>query len=249
MYIKPATDNSYFHGVEFMIKSLVLIFITGFCLEQAIATGADSIETADSLYSNDSLNTEKSSEIETVKSTLIISTEPSEAIVLFNDSVQGVTPLTIYEVDTGVHIIALKKKGCYLKKVELRIDSAHLRELHFVLQQPSRLHIITEPADAALYLNQKSVGKSPYSNKLLKPGEYLIGAEKQNYQSIKQTHNLESNVSDTVKLTLKYTTAYLDSIRASEIKEKKRQKLFNRVFIGGAFALFGLVLLIIEAKE
>ncbi len=218
-------------------------------MKMVTATEADSIETADTLNYKDSLKAENSLEIETVKSTLLISTEPSEAIVLLNDSVRGVTPITISEVDTGVYIITLKKKGCYLKKVELRIDSAQKSELHFVLQQPSRLHIITEPAGASLYLNQKSVGKSPFSNKQLKPGEYLIGAEMENYQSIKQTHILESNVSDTAKLTMKHTTAYLDSVSTSEIKEKKRQKMFNRIFIGGAFALFGLVLLIIEAKE
>jgi len=248
-YVKAESDDSYFHGVGIMNKISVLIFITGFCLKLVTATEADSINTADTLYSNDSLSTEKSSGIETGKSTLIISSEPSEAIVLLNDSVRGVTPLTISEVDTGVHIITLKKKGCYLKKVELRIDSVQKKELHFVLQQPSSLHIITEPAGATLYLNEKSVGKSPYSNKQLKPGDYLIGAEMENYQSVKQTHNLESNVSDSVKITLQHTAAYLDSIRASEIQEKKRQKLFNRFFIGGAFALFGLVLLIIEAKE
>ncbi len=232
-----------------MNKFLVLIFITGFYFKLFTATEADSIGTVDILNSNDSLRTEKNSEIETGKSTLIISSKPSEAIVLINDSVRGVTPLNISDVDTGVLTITLKKKGCYLKKVELRIDSVQKKELHFVLQQPSSLHIITDPAGATLYLDQKSVGKSPCSIKQLKPGEYLIGAEMENYQSIKQAHNLESNVSDTVKLTLKHTAAYLDSIRASEIQEKKRQKLFNRFFIGGTFALFGLVLLIIEAKE
>ncbi len=228
---------------------MVLIFITAVCLRLVTANEADSIGTADSLYSNDSLNTEKGSDTEIAKSTLMISTEPSEVIVLLNDSVRGVTPLTISEVDTGVHIVTLKKKGYYLKKVELRIDSVQKKELHFVLQQPSSLHIITEPAGATLYLNEESVGKSPYSGKQLKPGEYLIGAEMENYQSIKLNHTLGSNVSDTVRLTLQHTVAYLDSIKAAEIKEKKRQKLFNRVFIGGAFALFGLVLLIIETKE
>lgn len=213
-----------------------------FFLKLVTATEIDSTGT-------DSLKADKVSENETAKSILIISTEPSEAIVLFNDSVRGVTPVTISEVDTGVHIITLKKKGCYLKKVELRIDSAQKKELHFVLQQPSSLHIITEPEGAALYLNQKPVGKSPFSDKQLKPGEYLIGAEMETYQKIEQNHTLGSNVSDTVKITLKHTTAYLDSIKASEINEKKRKKLFNRVFIGGAFALFGLVLLIIEARE
>jgi hypothetical protein len=232
-----------------MRKILVLIFITAVCLRLVTANEADSIGTADSLYSNDSLNTEKGSDTEIAKSTLMISTEPSEVIVLLNDSVRGVTPLTISEVDTGVHIVTLKKKGYYLKKVELRIDSVQKKELHFVLQQPSSLHIITEPAGATLYLNEESVGKSPYSGKQLKPGEYLIGAEMENYQSIKLNHTLGSNVSDTVRLTLQHTVAYLDSIKAAEIKEKKRQKLFNRVFIGGAFALFGLVLLIIETKE
>jgi len=228
---------------------LVLIFITAVCLRLVTASEADSVGTADTLYSNDSLNTEKGSDTEIAKSTLMISTEPSEVIVLLNDSVRGVTPLTISEVDTGIHIITLKKKGYYLKKVELRIDSVQKKELHFVLQQPSSLHIITEPAGATLYLNEKSVGKSPYSGKQLKPGEYLIGTEMENYQSMKQNHTLGSNVSDTVRLTLQHTAAYLDSIKAAEIKEKKRQKLFNRIFIGGAFALFGLVLLIIETKE
>lgn len=232
-----------------MNKILVLIFITGFCLRLAIANEADSIEIADTLNSKDSLNTEKVLESQTVKSTLIISTEPSEVIVLLNDSVRGVTPLTISDVDTGVHTVTLRKKGYYLKKVELRIDSVQKKELHLVLQQPSSLYIITEPAGATLYLNEKPVGQSPYSDKQLKPGDYLIGAEMENYQSIKQNYTLGSNVSDTVRLALKHTTAYLDSIKASEIKEKKKQKLFNRVFIGGAFALFGLVLLIIETKE
>ncbi len=232
-----------------MNKIPFFVFFSGLCLKLAIAAGADPILKVDTLLSPDSLKTELHSGSMSEKSTLIISTEPSEAIVLLNDSVQGVSPVIISGVDTGVHIITLKKKGCYLKKVELRIDSIQKKELHFVLQQPSRIHVITEPSGATVYLNQKSVGKSPFSINQLKPGDYVISVDMENYESIKQNHLLESNVSDTIRFTLKHSAAYLDSIRVSEIHAQKHHKRFTGILTGVAFALFGLILLIIEAKE
>lgn len=232
-----------------MNKISFFVFFSGLCLKLAIAAGVDPVLSADSLLSSDSLKTEQSSDSMSEKSTLIINTFPSEAIVLLNDSIRGISPVIISGVDTGVHIITLKKKGCYLKKVELRIDSIQKKELRFILLQPSRIHIITEPSGATVYFNQKSVGKSPFSNNQLKPGDYVISVEMENYERTQQNHLLESNVSDTIKFTLKHSVAYLDSIRVSEIRAQKHHKRFTGILTGAAFALFGLVLLIIEANE
>lgn len=228
--------------------SLFLLILSPF-LKMVTAEQADSTKTVDTLLFPKSSKIVHSADSIDIYSTLLISSEPSGAVVILDDSIRGVSPVSISGVDTGMHSITLKKKGFYLKKIELRIDSAQKKELQFALQQPSKLFIITEPSGATLYINQKSVGNSPFSNEQIKPGEYSISAEMKNYQSINQTLVIESNSTDTLRLILKHTTAYLDSIKVSEINEKKRYKLFTGIFAGTAFAIFGLVLLILESKE
>lgn len=232
-----------------MLKISVFLIISGLLMKSAAEI--NTVKSADSalaVLNSDSIKT-LDADTTLMKSTLVISTEPSDATVLIDDSLRGLSPLTVSDIDTGLHLIVLKKKGFYLKKAEVRIDSIQKKELHFLLQQPSTLYIATEPSGATLTVNQKMVGKSPYINKQTKPGEYVISAEMENYQKIEQTFFVQSNISDTLILKLKHTAAYLDSIKTSEMQSNKRQRLLKGSIVGAAFALFGLVLLFIEARE
>lgn len=231
-----------------MKKNCLLLLLTGIWLQVA---AADSVKSDNALQASDSvLQADSQTNLLMIKkSTLDITTEPSEAFILLNDSVMGQSPLSIENVDTGVHVITIKKKGCYLKKVEIRIDTVGKQKFHFELQQPSSICIITEPTAADLFIDKKPAGKTPYFNKLTKPGIYAISVAMNNYEKIELTHELKSNISDTLKLTLKHTAAYTDSIKAFEDHVKKKQKWLTRSIVGGAFLIFGLVLLSIEAKD
>lgn len=234
-----------------MSKFLNLLFITNFFLASycLAESNPDSSTIPESTVISIDSSFKSSDSIDGKKVVLKITTEPKEVVVLIDDSAKGLSPITIQDADTGLHTITLKKKGYYLKKVEVRLDSFEHKELHFILQQPSKLYVTTEPQGASLEINNKSVGNAPYSSQQVKPGEYLISAQMDHYQKIEKKIVVESGTSDTLKLVLNYSTAYLDSVKAADAQDKRKRKILTGGFVGGAFALFGLILLIMEARE
>ena len=183
------------------------------------------------------------------RSTLQISTEPSGAAVIVNDSVRGLSPLTMSDLDTGTHQLIIKKKGYYLKKAEFRVDSADTYNLQFILQQPGGLTVLSEPPGAVLTIAGKKVGITPYVDSVVRPGEYSVLAELENFEQTISSVEVRSAVSDTLKIELKPTAAYRDKQNAAQMKQLKKQKRMTLFFVTGIFALFSIILGLVENAE
>jgi hypothetical protein len=183
------------------------------------------------------------------KITLSVKTEPVGAAVILDDSVRGLSPIYINDVDTGTHLIALKKKGFYLKKEQFHVGISDTLELNYVMLQPAHIVISTEPAAAQLFLNKKPVGLSPYNNLTVKPGEYVVSAEMQNFETLEQTFVVKSGASDTLHLSLKHSKTYVDSVNNAQILMKRKQKRFSAGLVAGVFGAFCLVLLVMESRS
>jgi len=179
---------------------------------------------------------------------LTITTEPSGAVVIIDDSTIGLSPVSV-ELNEGKHQLVLKKKGCYLKKAELSLDSTSMSELHFILQQPGSLLVKSDPVGAVIYINDKENGLTPVELNQLKPGNYQIKVKLKNYEPVEQIYEVKSAASDTLVITLKHTSAYQDSIAAIENRKHRAQRKLHAGIVGGVFLFFSLILLVMEVKE
>jgi hypothetical protein len=180
------------------------------------------------------------------KSQLTISSEPVGATVILDDSLNGKCPITFTGVDTGNHQVQLRMKGYYLKKASFRIDSCENKNLQFTLLQPGGIYIKSNPDSANVFIDEKSLGKSPCSYLKVKPGDYKLNLVKKNYKTVVRTLTIRSGVIDTLIVPLSLTKEYQDSVKSSTDRVKSKNRWANRI-VFASFAVFSLVILLIES--
>lgn len=174
-----------------------------------------------------------------------IITEPLEAAVVFNDSVIGLSPVIVKDVSVGKHTLILKKKGYYMRRIGLQIDSSVT--FKFVLNRPGSIFFTSEPSGAQIYIDERSAGKTPFLDSIIKPGEYSIRVETSGFEPVERKINVSSGGSDTLKFLLEPSVAVSDTIESVQNTEERNGKKIKTIVVASAFALFGLVLLFIES--
>jgi len=178
---------------------------------------------------------------------LIIRTEPSGAAVVFDDSAVGLSPVTLTAINNGTHIIELRKKGYYLKKVELSLDSSSPREYSFTLLQPGGLIISSVPPGARVLIDAKETGTTPLFQRALKPGNHSVRIEMENYSPVDSSIAISSGVVDTLSIQLELnSTAAKSASKAAPAKSPLYTKV-NRIVTASVFGLFALTLFITES--
>ena len=181
--------------------------------------------------------------------TLEIVTEPEGAAVLLDGKEVGASPLIVADVDTGKHTLLIKKTGYYQKKVTILLTSDRKTTLRFSLSAPGSLSIVTEPPEAAVSINGERKGKSPYTDSLVKPGIYFLSLEKEHYQTIVDSITVPSNGRVSRSDTLLLVASYRDSLDQAAALARKKRKRIGISVVAGLFALFLLVMAIIELQE
>jgi hypothetical protein len=204
---------------------------------------------AAALPAPDSLKADMSSPAPALFS-FVVAAEPESVQVLLDDSLKGFAPCSLSGVTPGGHVLTLKKRGCYLKKAEIVVDSASPRELSFVLLKPSFLRVTSSPAGAALSIDGKKEGVTPYENDKVKPGDYSLRVERRDYTPLERSLTVTSGGCDTVHFALEHSKAYTDSVEtARRNAEKLRKDRFVFTAVSALFSLCGILLIIIEANS
>jgi hypothetical protein len=177
-------------------------------------------------------------------------TEPESTAVFLDDSLKGATPCTLSNVLPGGHVLTLKKKGYYLKKAEIAVDSTSPPEFTFTLLKPAFLCVISEPAGATVSIDGQNAGTTPYENDKVKPGDHALKVERKQYVPVERSITMENGGRDTVRLVLEHTAAYKDSAATAKRTEMKLRKDRNAFAIVSAiFCLCAIVLIVIEANN
>jgi uncharacterized membrane protein len=180
------------------------------------------------------------------KCIIAISTTPDSAVIVVDDSVRGLSPLKISNLKSGEHVILLKKKGYYQKKISVLVDSTQSQDLTFVLQQPATLMLTSTPAGSDVFINQENKGITPLNIPLLKPGAYSVQLKKEHYETFEKSITLVSGKKDTLDCILLINKAYVDSIKNEALRIKKNHSRIKTILISSAFFLFAIVIGSIE---
>lgn len=180
--------------------------------------------------------------------TLTIKCDPAGAAVYIDDSLKGTAPLSITGIAPGNHMLTLKKKGFFLKKAEVTVDSTTAKELSFVLLQPGFLKVETMPSGADLWIDDKKEGTTPYETDRIKPGDHTVKVVLNKYAPQERPITISNGGRDSLKLVLDYTRAYKEEMAVAQATQEREHK--ERMYLGivsGLFVLGALVLVIVEA--
>jgi hypothetical protein len=183
-------------------------------------------------------------------SDLVIGTQPDSAVVLLDDSIRGLSPCTVNGVTPGNHTLLLRKKGFYVKKVELVVDSASPRSFSFSLLKPASLLILSDPPGALLRIDGKNEGLTPFSDDKVKPGDHAVSAKLKGYLLIEKTISEQSAGRDTVRLVFERPAGYQDSVAKAAVVARKAAKEHEAiVLVSALFCLAAVVLVMIEQAQ
>ncbi len=247
-------------------KFLFFFVITGLCVfygtEPVLSDENKSVTTGMSDYvSADASNTDSAGAVSGRRQseaftstplpscTLEIVTVPSGAVILLDGKESGVSPLILYDVDSGMHTLTIKKTGHYRKKARIVTSPESKTSLSFELSAPGRLSIASHPTAAAVIINGERKGQTPYTDSLVKPGQYSLRLEKQNYLTVYDSITISSGGNLMRNYTLKPDSAVSDSAKQAASIVISKRKRAGFIAVCASFALFFLAVGIIDKKE
>lgn len=71
-------------------------------------------------------------------------------------------------------------------------------------------HLETTPAEAAVYVDDKPVGKTPLKNLILSPGEHSVVIKKEGYEDLTEKGNIKEGTLESAKITLELKKGIVD---------------------------------------
>ena len=131
---------------------------------------------------------------------VLITSDPSDARILFEGQYQSKTPATI-TLDKSSGVLEIQKANYVTEKVTLTLKPGKNPVKHFKLKTVSvRLSIQTEPPDAKVTLDNIDLGNSPTKEVRIQPGRYKLKIEKQGYKSFNEPMTISKDESRTIPL-------------------------------------------------
>ena len=116
---------------------------------------------------------------------LEVKSEPSGAKVYVDGKQVGETPLVLSDIKMGRHLVRVTKEGYDSYEVLEQIATGRKKVIANLKKavREGELMVLTEPSGAAVYLNGRHVGTSPYEGKGLSSGKYTVRVTKEGYET------------------------------------------------------------------
>lgn len=155
---------------------------------------------------------------------LKVDSYPGNSEVFINGRLFGLTPL-LKDLPTDNYKLRLESTGYYPIETEVTIDANHLTSQDIDLKpKPVKVTILTNPADAEVYIVDKAndkkefLGKTPIYSKNILPGKYKLFYKLDGYD----VENLEVKVEPAQNVTIGRVN--LSHTRENEIEEESPGK-------------------------
>lgn len=140
-----------------------------------------------------------------VKGELEVRSEPSRAKVYLDGKEVGETPLILPGMRLGQHQVRVVKEGYDPYEERVEVTGAERKTVHVPLEiKMGGLVVHTEPSMAGVYIDGRSVGRSPYEGKGLPPKSYKVRVAKQGYEAWERDVTVEAGKKTEVLAKLKF---------------------------------------------
>ena len=125
-----------------------------------------------------------------------IISDPPGAEVTVNGISRGKAPVLVKGVPKGRATVKFALEGFADEVRELAMRPGDNQTLSVALQAlPGTLHLVSVPEGARFYVNNEARGVSPLAIPGLKPGEYLVRAEKEGFGTMTKTVTIDNGAS------------------------------------------------------
>jgi len=131
-----------------------------------------------------------------------ITSNPSAASVWINQEFIGSTPYENAELEVGNYKIIIRKKGFADFNSSVKITTDKTATVNSKLVPVGKLVVSSEPSGAEILLDNKSVGKTSFSNDQILVGEHKIVVRKDGFKPYTNTINIEHNKTLTISENL-----------------------------------------------
>lgn len=131
---------------------------------------------------------------------LRIQTEPPGAAVLLDGSEVGVSPIAVRSVASGTHTVRVTREGFAPAQLSFAmVAGVTMAPLRFLLQPTSAtLRLGSDPAEAAVQVDGRSVGATPLDGLLLDPGSHEVRVEVKGFRP--WSRRIEARAGETLEL-------------------------------------------------
>ncbi len=137
-------------------------------------------------------------------SSLLITSTPANADIISENKKIGETPFVMTDLKLGEYNFTLQKNGYSNKTFSVNIQSDRPVKYTANLEKNiGSIEINSEPANAAVFLNDKQIGVTPFKGEFT-TGSYELTVKAQNYEEYKSLIHIEKNKTSqkNCKLTL-----------------------------------------------
>ncbi len=142
--------------------------------------------------------------LEPVAGLALITSKPEGAEISYNNASLGQTPLLLTTLNPGNHRLTLSLPGFQSKNVDLNIEDRTPVKMEVDLMSASgTLNIETEPADAEVFINGISRGKTPLTIERIPEGSVNIDIKAAGYETHTRQVSLAAGEVQKVNLTMK----------------------------------------------
>ncbi len=147
--------------------------------------------------------------------TLIINSEPSYANVSINGIPKGTTPCTISGVRKGEVRIEISLNSYESFATTMLLSPNQQENIDVQLKSlPSSLEITSQPGSARIYIDGKFKGIAPVKEMNIEPGNYLVSAELEGYETLEQNIYVGRGEDSREELRLESNAGSLEIITA-----------------------------------
>lgn len=123
---------------------------------------------------------------------LMVSSTPLDAEIQVDGKVVGLTPMTISDLIIGEHTVTLNRKNHKSETRKVTIEEGKAAELNVELSDMAEMTITSDPVGAAIRLNGKDKGVTPY-REVLTSGDYDVRLTRNKYRTYEQRVHLDSS--------------------------------------------------------
>ena len=169
---------------------------------------------------------------------------PDTAVIFINNNPVPPPFSKPIEVPAGAVELRITTNGMEIKKSFLLIHDEQ-KVLNFSSNPDyATVDVISEPLGAAVFLNSKTAGVTPFIDSLVTPGYCSIVIKMYGYDSVKKEVNLLPQEQVELTYELKHSRAWLDSIAVAKIRQHKKLQFIQRLvygaigIAGGGIALY-----------
>jgi hypothetical protein len=132
----------------------------------------------------------------------IVSTPP-KAEVSVDSLPKGYSPVIVDSLTPGPHVIIVKEKGYFGKKVFVDALADTIVTVAVRLVAPARVVVLSDPAGATASVDGKGIGATPCDNPALMPGSHALKLDKAGFVSLEKQVVLTEGKADTISVVLR----------------------------------------------